>query len=357
VPLGRRPEAMPCFPAKESNVTKRMLILCLAAACGCGRAPNNPPVPVPAPQVPPVSLEVPASGARPDDNALKAAKDKLVAEANACGLSRIAGELDKQSQWSIRIRTRRANDRNLAIGVSKIGGDPDLPAGTEWPRFRGVPLGFLAQLKMVDAAKHDVSGSLPSSGLLSFFYDARQEAWGFDPKDRGGWRVLFFDGGGASLRRVPAPDDLPDESPFSPCKLSFSTELTPPPWESLYVKALALTEQERDKCVDLIDRTRGEDGIIHRLLGHPDPIQGDMQLECQLTFHGVYTGDERGYRNPRRAALEKGAADWQLLLQIDSDEENAGMMWGDSGRIYFWIRKADLKKRAFENVWMVLQCY
>ena len=55
--------------------------------------------------------------------------------------------------------------------------------------------------------------------------------------------------------------------------------------------------------------------------------------------------------------LEKGAADWQLLLQIDSDEENTGMMWGGGGRLYFWIRKDDLKKRAFANVWMVLECY
>ncbi|MHC4402544.1 MAG: DUF1963 domain-containing protein [Planctomycetota bacterium] len=76
-----------------------------------------------------------------------------------------------------------------------------------------------------------------------------------------------------------------------------------------------------------------------------------------MTFHGLYTGDETGYDDPRRKELEKGAADWQLLLQIDSDEDNAGMMWGDMGRLYFWIRRDDLKKQAFGNVWMVLQCY
>ncbi|HUT87622.1 MAG TPA: YwqG family protein [Candidatus Heimdallarchaeota archaeon] len=98
-------------------------------------------------------------------------------------------------------------------------------------------------------------------------------------------------------------------------------------------------------------------GTFSTRWGHPDPIQGDMQLDCQLTSHGLYTGDATGYEDPRRAELEKGATDWQLLLQIDSDEDNAGMMWGDMGRLYFWIRKDDLKKRAFENVWMVLQCY
>ena len=47
--------------------------------------------------------------------------------------------------------------------------------------------------------------------------------------------------------------------------------------------------------------------------------------------------------------------DWRLLLQIDSDE-NCEMMWGDVGRIYFWIKTEDLKNRDFEKVWLILQC-
>ncbi|MFD0678373.1 MULTISPECIES: DUF1963 domain-containing protein [unclassified Paenibacillus] len=41
-----------------------------------------------------------------------------------------------------------------------------------------------------------------------------------------------------------------------------------------------------------------------------------------------------GYQDARRGELEKGASDWKLLLQIDSEEE-IGKMWGDAGRIYF----------------------
>ncbi len=29
---------------------------------------------------------------------------------------------------------------------------------------------------------------------------------------------------------------------------------------------------------------------------------------------------------------------------------------GDGGRLYFWMREADLVARAFENTWMILQC-
>lgn len=32
-------------------------------------------------------------------------------------------------------------------------------------------------------------------------------------------------------------------------------------------------------------------------------------------------------------------------------------MWGDCGRVYFWIQQDDLKKRKFGNVWLILQCY
>jgi uncharacterized protein YwqG len=55
------------------------------------------------------------------------------------------------------------------------------------------------------------------------------------------------------------------------------------------------------------------------------------------------------------AELKAGSMDWHLLLQVDS-EQAAGMMWGDVGRLYYWIRSKDLKAGNFDNVWLVLQC-
>jgi len=123
--------------------------------------------------------------------------------------------------------------------------------------------------------------------------------------------------------------------------------------------SLNFTEEERDDYNELLDRIAALDGdgpACHQFLGHPNQIQGDMQLECQLVSHGLYCGDPSGYQNPLLAQLEGGAKDWQLLLQVDSDD-NAGMMWGDSGRIYYWIRRDDLRAKNFENVWSILQCY
>ena len=89
--------------------------------------------------------------------------------------------------------------------------------------------------------------------------------------------------------------------------------------------------------------------IHHRLLGYPDTIQDDMRLECQLASHGV-----TDISDPRASELSKGALDWQLLLQIDSDEQ-AGMEWGNTGMLYYWVKAADLQALRFDTTWLVLQ--
>lgn len=105
---------------------------------------------------------------------------------------------------------------------------------------------------------------------------------------------------------------------------------------------MGASEAEREGYLALEDWMNiREDLTIHRLLGHPDPIQGDMQLECQLVTNGLYCGDAAGYADPRRTALAQGAHDWRLLLQVDTDE-TLGSEWGDTGRVYFWLREQDL---------------
>jgi uncharacterized protein YwqG len=72
--------------------------------------------------------------------------------------------------------------------------------------------------------------------------------------------------------------------------------------------------------------------------------------------NGLYCGNETGYRDKRAAQLADGADDWQLLFQLDSDDK-ADMMWGDAGRLYYWIRKQELARQSFDNTWTILQCF
>jgi uncharacterized protein YwqG len=275
---------------------------------------------------------------------------------DAAGLGRVSQSIVSFSEPSIRFDTTQVNEDSLDIGTSKAGGNPDLPPGTPWPKWEERPMCFLAQINLAELAQFEASELLPSSGVLSFFYDSEQGTWGFDPNDIGSWKAIYSEESGSSLVRCNLPDDLPKYARFPTCSLSFYQENTVPPFDSMVIGSLGLSEQEQYAYFDFYDAyEEGHGAITHRILGHPDPIQGNMQLECQLVSHGLYTGDASAYQHPRRKELEPGSLDWRLLLQLDSDDK-AGMMWGDAGQLYFWIQEAALKACDFERVWMILQC-
>jgi uncharacterized protein YwqG len=267
---------------------------------------------------------------------------------------RVANDLKRGMLEATRLITERADESVLELGTTKIGGKPDLPVGTSWPTWNGSDLSFIAQINLADFRKASQT-LLPEKGLLSFFYDSEQTTWGFDPKDSGSWRVMYFSDL-SSLERFELPASLPDYARYPACKVEFVKTTTLPPWDSLFVDKLNLTETERDAYYDMLDNLHEETvGPLHQVGGHPATIQGEMQLECQLVSHGIYCGDVEGYADPRRAELESGAEDWCLLLQIDSDD-NSEMMWGDVGMIYFWIQRQALEQQQFEKAWMILQC-
>lgn len=260
----------------------------------------------------------------------------------------------------------------LPIGVSRLGGQPDLPPSIEWPRWDGfaeedfigangftfprgckpAALSFLAQLNLAEIP--DGTGLLPDRGWLFFFYDAEQQPWGFDPRDRGCSRVFYFDGDVDSLRRA-EPPQVPKPLEFATTKVTPWLTATLPRWD--YQLGLDLDESVTDTYWELAENHIAGPEPHHRLLGWPKQVQGDMELECQLVTNGIYCGGTEGYESDKARSLEPGAKDWIMLLQLDTDEAGPGWMWGDSGCLYFWIRKQDLAERRFENVWTILQCH
>lgn len=81
-----------------------------------------------------------------------------------------------------------------------------------------------------------------------------------------------------------------------------------------------------------------------------------MLLEATLVTNGIYCGDEKGYADPRVKTLMPLINQWQLLFQLDSDDESA-LCWGDAGLLYFWILRPDLAQRQFNHHWLALQCF
>jgi uncharacterized protein YwqG len=248
------------------------------------------------------------------------------------------------------------NDKDIPIGQSKIGGRPDLPNSLSWVTekerknflFSKVkPLSFIAQINLAEVSQYDVEHLLPQKGMLYFFYSAEQEAWGFDIKDKPKFKVLFFEKDVHQLKRMEFPEGLPEHARYTPCIVNATTEISIPYFRNEQLSFLS--EEELDRYYYILDES------TNKLLGYADPIQNEMELECELVTNGLYCGDASGYNNPKAKSLEPNAVNWKLLLQIDSNEENS-MMWGDMGRLYFWIRKEDLRNKKFDSSWFVLQC-
>lgn len=269
----------------------------------------------------------------------------------AAGLSRVLKDIDSLAKDSIRLHTKLAGEYDLSMGASRIGGVPDVPSDFKWPERKGVPQSFIAQIALEEVHPFDRDGELPSRGMLWFFYDAKQETYGADPADKGGWQVQFREDY-SGLQRIAAPANLPAESQFKAATVSFANEITLSQSPKLDVPKFDWTDDEVHKYETLLSTfpTQEEHGAVHhQLLGNPQTIQDDMRLECQLAANGV-----SDINDPRAKELSKGANEWQLLLQVDSDDE-IGMEWGSTGMLYYWLKAADLKKSVFDGAWLVLQ--
>ena len=269
----------------------------------------------------------------------------------AAGLSRLLKDIDYIARPSIRLFTTPVEESTLAPGTSKIGGVPDLSSSISWPECHGLPQSFVGQIHLADIGPYDTNTLLPHTGMLWFFYDARQQTFGENPTEKGCWRVFFREDLTGLQRTFPSAQ-LPASSRFKACSIRFANEITLSQYPKLDVPHFDWTDEEQKKYETLLSTfPSSEDyAAIHdRLLGNPDTLQDDMRLQCQLVSHGI-TDDS----DPRAAELVKGAMDWLLLLQIDSDE-HAGMRWGNAGMLYYWLKRDDLQAQRFDEAWLVLQ--
>lgn len=244
-------------------------------------------------------------------------------------------------------------ERGEGRTACRLGGTPQLPDSLAWPQRKGRPISFIAELDL--AAIRAVGGPdwLPVSGFLHLFYDAEEQPWGFDPADRDRWQIIVSED--VLEPTMKRPLALSGDAVFVPVTLKGRSAMTYPTTERLDLSPEVGRAFEFEPVQALLDSDLGI-GPRHQVGGYPSPIQGDgMELESQLASNGIFMGGPDSYSDDRIASLEAGAADWRLLLQIDSDEE-AGMMWGDLGILYVWVREQDARAGNFSNPWIILQC-
>lgn len=266
------------------------------------------------------------------------------------GLKRIAGDIHPLWRESIRLDADPGSSTVVAAGTSHLGGVPDLPAGAAWPVGKGKPLSFVGQIRLVDLSSFAGAGGLPSAGLLSFFYDSAQETYGAAPGDDEGWQVLYL-GAGAPLQTIAFPDGLAKEARFQSAVIRFHSEWTLPSSPQQVAPGLRWSDQEQQGYEALLQQLKEANapGFRHRMFGWPDQIQDDMQLQSAMFSAGVVD-----MADSRMEVVNQQKSNWQLLLQIDSDER-IGMRWASYGMLYYWIEAQAIKAAQFEKTWLVLQ--
>lgn len=244
-------------------------------------------------------------------------------------------------------------DAGQGEDLVRLGGLPRLPENLTWPMRDGRPLSFLAEMDLAAIRAAGGPDVFPERGFLHIFYDLLDSPWGFDPRDAEGFAILWSDV--VSAEPADRPLGLADEALLAPRMLRGRRALSYPTPERLNLATGVVSASDFDAAWTL-ERSETGDGVQHRIGGLPSPIQGDhMELEADQASLGVYMGDGKGYAAAGDQGLERARREWMLLLQIDTDEE-AGMMWGDMGRLYVWVRRDDLRQGRFDRAWIIQQC-
>ncbi|MDR6919072.1 hypothetical protein J2X66_005977 [Pseudomonas sp. 3296] len=298
--------------------------------------------------------------------------------------------------------------------MTKIGGRPDLPVEIEWPvrepypdaanRWEGhrkalirpeetwrwatieqrskyiestvermtkigskCPLEFIAQVNFSEMwAAGPLDADNPKSGIMSIFYDIEEQHWDYDPHERVGFSILYYENTQGLLvrRSPPATRVLSPSDQIYPLICQAEACLTPLPISTVQFRELGLLDHSTNPlhnwwCNDdyLYSSQNGMDWKCHHIGGWPNPVQGTcMQIEAALVGGGHYCGTSTPYQTPELALERTQAADWLLLAQIDTDEPG-NLEWGDCGQLYVWIRRADLLLRRFDRAHLTLQSY
>lgn len=231
-------------------------------------------------------------------------------------------------------------------GVSKLGGAPELPVGTEWPTGAPGSLAFLAQIDLAAVRAAGGPDWLPETGVIFAFLDDTR--WGF--RDL----VTVLHAPEAGPAALLSPPSLSKRLRFPERRVGFlgKTSIPSLDWLGVDVRTLDVADLELDKLAGLPGEALDE-APLHRIGGYPDEIQDEqMALSCEYIARRL----ERAYGDDVPPEIENASLDWRLLLQVDSDSD-LKMNWGDGGRLYVFIREADARVGNFTEIVTLSQSY
>ncbi|NEB00994.1 YwqG family protein [Streptomyces sp. SID13726] len=255
------------------------------------------------------------------------------------------------------VRLRRAADGEQTVAV--LGGNPELPAGVDWPEWPGHgPLSFVASVRCAALPREGLAEKFPKEGLLLFFfYDGQVDEDAFvspdDPETWVGAQVLYV----PENTPVSPTETPPELEAFTRVELSAVAEQSAPDlWLPQARQALLGDSRHwphpRDTPAELKPFLRAfgrlRTRIGHQVGGHAAPVQGPVEYDlASAELGGTHAwGDQ---------LLDQEAERWLVLAQFDSDSD-AKMTWGDEGTLYWLIRPEDLAAERFDRARLIVQC-
>ncbi len=297
-------------------------------------------------------------------------KEELQALLHQNELGRIADQLIELAAPTIRVYVQGADEGDIPIGTSKLGGCPDLPEGVSWPAWHE-SMAFIGQINLAEVAPYDTEQVLPPYGLLSFFYETdgeplHAERWGL-PEDAPcvddygvdvaqSWRVLYHTADPATFQRRAIPSDLNEWVHYAPSKVRCALEHTLPDVDGPEMQSLGPTADERIALIGIdhdVNYGKGWEEDGHHLLGYPYNLGGPALLDCGE--EGQHVGGVWAQATPEeRLRIEREtAAKWRLLLQV-SGSGVTQMSWG-GGVLHICITHEALRARDFSQAWFEMQ--
>lgn len=303
-----------------------------------------------------------------------------------CGLGDHVAEVQAMGRRALRMMLEKVehedfeqDDENVEedideidrpVGTSRVGGDPDVPPEFEWPFVEDVALTFVAQINLEEVATWNHLTEFPPSGLLSFFYAPIPPGDSYSHPVR----VIHF-ANTDNLARRASPEGVERISEYD---ADFAEERLFPSLESHFFYESVLPEEPvRAFYETLRDGNAGVEPVpleglshflssyndvhdverpTHRLLGHPDSIQGDPYLDMEIDTR-KHRWDDWKEGTAEAYQIRKQSLRWRLLLQIDAQEEGELLLNQDGGFFYFFIPADALAKHDWSQVRGILQCH
>ncbi|WMN07562.1 DUF1963 domain-containing protein [Marivirga arenosa] len=267
-------------------------------------------------------------------------------------------ELIKMIRPTVGIRTKSSDDKNINVGISKIGGKPDLPKDFKWPRANSKSMLFCAQYNLSELTPFDKESVLPITGFFYIFLSLDEKWQEFNGVNQ---QFKFIYSETEKLIRTEFPNDYEHNHVFKTALIEYFEFYTLPHNENY--KLSELDEKYDDflfSCYEPVNDFISEElshdpDNMHQLLGHDRSIQSSVVYDFATKELGLYGVESSNYQERWKDILELSKT-YELLLQLDCFDSNTDLnKFGGSGSYYFGLSKADLETKNFNNIKMSFQ--